>query len=731
MQDLGFPDAATRLKLTPDGACLIAAGLHAPRIRVYDLANMSMKFERHLDAEVVDFEVLSDDWTKLAVLAADRSVALHSRAGAHHRVRTPRQGRDLAYMPLTADLVIGGSTPELYRLNLGEGRFLAPIPTTAAAVSALARCPAHGLLAAAGDGGVLELFDMRARRSAGVLPDAGAAWGVPGDDLTALRWDGSGLTLAVGGASGRVALFDLRSSHPLLTKDLMYGSRVVDLKFHSPGLGGGGGRSSAAAAGGGDEGADLDLGADWLLAGAAAASSAAAASAGAPSPAASAAASGRFIISADRHAVKVWDAGSGTAYTALQPGPGRGGGGINDVLTWPGAGLVMVAADTPRVAAYFVPSLGPAPAWCSFLEGLTEELEEEAAPAVYDDYRFVSRDDLERAGLESVAGGPLARPYMHGFFVHDRLWRRAAAGVDEPGAYEAWRAAKVDARLAEARASRIAPPRKLPKVNAELAARLEAEGKGGKGGGRGEEGEEAAAVGAPDTSKMAAGGRGAASLLEDSRFSALFSDPAFTVDPASDEFKSLHPNAPPPSAAAKRLLKAHFAEVEGGGDDGGAGSEGDDGEDSDASSDDRPSGSASGDDSDAPMNEGGLKRRRLFAARPDAPADAYTLGGSALAAAAVAAARAKPLAERAADAAAGGGGGPVRWQGSTRELTFTPRSGGGGRCRGRGPPRGGGASGFAGSGRSASRGGRGGGGGGRGRGGGRGGGGRGRGRGWS
>lgn len=37
--------------------------------------------------------------------------------------------------------------------------------------------------------------------------------------------------------------------------------------------------------------------------------------------------------------------------------------------------------------AYFVPSLGPAPRWCSFLEGLTEELEESAMPTLYDDYR--------------------------------------------------------------------------------------------------------------------------------------------------------------------------------------------------------------------------------------------------------------------------------------------------------------------------------------------------------
>jgi hypothetical protein len=39
------------------------------------------------------------------------------------------------------------------------------------------------------------------------------------------------------------------------------------------------------------------------------------------------------------------------------------------------------------VQAYFIPSLGPAPKWCSFLENLTEELEESANPTVYDDYR--------------------------------------------------------------------------------------------------------------------------------------------------------------------------------------------------------------------------------------------------------------------------------------------------------------------------------------------------------
>ncbi|KAJ7342224.1 hypothetical protein JRQ81_009686, partial [Phrynocephalus forsythii] len=42
--------------------------------------------------------------------------------------------------------------------------------------------------------------------------------------------------------------------------------------------------------------------------------------------------------------------------------------------------------------------LGPAPKWCSFLDNLTEELEENPETTVYDDYKFVTRKDLENLG---------------------------------------------------------------------------------------------------------------------------------------------------------------------------------------------------------------------------------------------------------------------------------------------------------------------------------------------
>jgi hypothetical protein len=62
-------------------------------------------------------------------------------------------------------------------------------------------------------------------------------------------------------------------------------------------------------------------------------------------------------------------------------------------------GLQIMALETKRMGCFFVPSLGPAPRWCSFMENLTEELEEETQAAVYDDYHFVTKEELDKCAL--------------------------------------------------------------------------------------------------------------------------------------------------------------------------------------------------------------------------------------------------------------------------------------------------------------------------------------------
>lgn len=56
---------------------------------------------------------------------------------------------------------------------------MSPLPTRSAGINASGVSSTHGLFACAGDDGLLECFDMRARSSAGVL-DAASAIGAPG-----------------------------------------------------------------------------------------------------------------------------------------------------------------------------------------------------------------------------------------------------------------------------------------------------------------------------------------------------------------------------------------------------------------------------------------------------------------------------------------------------------------------------------------------------------------------
>lgn len=64
--------------------------------------------------------------------------------------------------------------------------------------------------------------------------------------------------------------------------------------------------------------------------------------------------SGRKVISADKHIVKVWDSGTGDIFTNLQPQEP----GINDVLHWKDSGLIMLGMDAPRIQVHLqLPSI--------------------------------------------------------------------------------------------------------------------------------------------------------------------------------------------------------------------------------------------------------------------------------------------------------------------------------------------------------------------------------------
>jgi ribosome biogenesis protein ENP2 len=244
----------------------------------------------------------------------------------------------------------------------------------------------------------------------------------------------------------------------------------------------------------------------------------------------------------------------------------------------------MTANEGTQMTTYYIPQLGPAPRWCSFLENITEELEDSAGGArtVYEDYKFVSRAELARyvalrhalstirlfkwrfpfvssLGLDHLVGTPALKPYMHGYFLSLKL-HDAARVIANPFVYEEHRAKmvqeKVD-KLAEGRI-RTRKDQVKVKVNKALAEKIAKEEERTRRQGERkrkratEDGSAAMDVDGEEPPAV----EQKANLLSDARFAALFEDPEFEVDEESREYALVNP-----SAVSRK--KGRVAEVEG------------------------------------------------------------------------------------------------------------------------------------------------------------------------
>lgn len=494
IQDFEFPEASLRIKTTRDGQHAMATGVYKPHIRVFEFADMALKFERHTEAENVNFEILSDDWTKSVHLQTDRSIEFHSQSAMHYKTRIPKFGRDLSYHYPSCDLLVVGATSEVYRLNLEQGRFLNPLQTSVSdevGINVVDVNPAHQLFGLGSGEGTLEFWDPRCRARVSLLaPTLPTRFGINPDahfEVSQLKFHEDGLGLAVGLSTGHVLLYDMRNPTPYLVKDHQYGLPIKNLQ--------------------------------WL-------------------PDIQGDSSKTKIASVDSKVIKIWNAKHGEHFTSIEPL-----NDLNDFWCIPGSGLMFCANEGIQMQSFYIPSLGPAPKWCTFLDNLTEEMEENPHQTVYDDYKFVTRKELTSLGVDHLIGSSVLRAYMHGFLMDLRLYEQTKL-IANPFAYEEYRDKKIAQKVEETRASRIRASTALPKVNASLAKKLLDESNTRKSKGK---------------------------ILQDERFKELFTNPEFQVDEHAEEFKMLNPATKVPVPAVSKEVNldkpASDSEPEGKGSD--------------------------------------------------------------------------------------------------------------------------------------------------------------------
>ncbi|KAI9801322.1 MAG: Nucleolar protein 10 [Phylliscum demangeonii] len=518
LQDFEFEEASCCVRVSDDGEWVMSTGTYKPQIHTHYLPHLSLSFARHTSSLNATFLLLSSDYSKSLHLQTDRSLEFHTPHGCHYTTRVPRYGRDLKYDKRSAEALIpavgvnGDGVGEVFRLNLEVGRFLrgyevevggddlqsAGAGTLQGAIgigsvnSAAIAEESHNLLAFGTSLGTVEFWDSRSRGRVGLLS-------MPAEDhlqpeVTSMDFHRSGLELAVGLSTGLIYLYDLRSPVPLLKKDHGYGYPIQTLTFLTP------------------------------------------------STSSKAQSSEPKILSADKKIVKIWSTADGAPWTSVEPAVD-----LNSVAWCKDSGMILTANEGRQQHAFFIPQLGPAPKWCTFLDSLVEEMAEDpndplafkSGGEVYDNYKFLTLAQLEALNLDHLVGTTnLLRPYMHGYFVAQRLYEEARL-IADPFIWEEERAKRVREKIDKERESRIRGSRGniKVKVNKDLAEKVLA---------RAEKRKSKRSKATPDPTAEATAAddpAATAGLLHDSRFSALFQDEEYQVDRDSKEFQLLNPNS--------------------------------------------------------------------------------------------------------------------------------------------------------------------------------------------
>ncbi|KAL9135205.1 MAG: hypothetical protein Q9175_003609 [Cornicularia normoerica] len=532
LQDFEFEEASQCVRVSDDGQWVMSTGTYKPQIHTHYLPHLSLSFARHTVSLNTTFLLLSTDYSKSLHLQADRSLEFHTPLGCHHTTRLPRYGRDLKYDKRSAEALIPAigvnenGNGEVFRLNLEAGRYMqgyevdvggdeltssgggalqGAIGTGSVNTAAIAE-DSHGLLAFGTSLGTVEFWDPRSRGRVGILQSPRQSSPIEGrQEITALEFDRSGLGIATGSSAGLIHLYDLRSPSPLLKKDQGYGYPIQTLIYLTSSIST---RSQTAEA---------------------------------------------KILSADKRIIKIWDQRDGSPWTSVEPAVD-----INSVTWCKDSGMILTANEGRQQHSFLIPQLGPAPKWCSFLDSLVEEMAEDPkdpsaytshkAGDVYDNYKFLTMQQLQSLNLAHLVGTTsLLRPYMHGYFVAQRLYEEAKL-IADPFVWEEERNKRVKHKIDTERESRIRGNKKVTaKVNKKLAEKMmeRAEREERRQARRvleksGDDGtiEEASPTAGMENTLTS-------SLLTDPRFSKMFQDEDFAIDERSREFQSLNPSTKP------------------------------------------------------------------------------------------------------------------------------------------------------------------------------------------
>ena len=78
----------------------------------------------------------------------------------------------MTYVPFNADIVVAGASNQAYRLNLDQGRFLAPFETSSTELASIVYNDKLNLICTGGIDGAVEFWSMDSKKRVMEIPTA-------------------------------------------------------------------------------------------------------------------------------------------------------------------------------------------------------------------------------------------------------------------------------------------------------------------------------------------------------------------------------------------------------------------------------------------------------------------------------------------------------------------------------------------------------------------------------
>ncbi|VWU51477.1 nucleolar protein 10, putative [Hepatocystis sp. ex Piliocolobus tephrosceles] len=427
LHDLEFSQKSDNIKISEDGRYICISGTYPPQIGLYDTQELSIKHRRHFDEEIINFEFLTSNYEKLVFLCKNRYLEFHNAAGKYHKIRIPKEGRDILYNRENSNVYICSSYEDIYTINLQKGCFENSLSTRNEHNNFIKKNLQLPLLASGGSSGYLELWDERIKKSINFLNVHNY------EELTSCCFSDNGLKIAVGTDKGIVKLYDIRHSKELSINDhcndlpikkiefikvnnnkYMYGDSNFEDNIFS------------------NENVLNNYNKTYNYT--------------------------ECIASCDDNVIKIYSEYQKNILSLqiinLDDEDERNNRNkkkmkllnndsinINSFTFYKDSGLCFIPCDNKKVFLYFIPSIGLAPKWCHFLDNITEELEENEKyeknitydnndnsndynthNELFDDYVFVTRQQVEQLKIDHLKGSKNLIPYLHGYYIPRNIY---------------------------------------------------------------------------------------------------------------------------------------------------------------------------------------------------------------------------------------------------------------------------------------------------------------------